>query len=454
MIRRSFLIPLFLFIVGQFSFYGCDTGKKDNNNQLLMMALASPQNFTPTPPASGVPAATADWNFLVYLDGDNNLEDAGIYNFCQMEQVGSTDKVNILVLFDRIRGYDSTHGNWSGTRLYRVTRNIDSNVNDPSEFTSTLLSEWGPRGEADMSDPKTLQGFIEYCHQWFPATKTVLTLWNHGAGVYPRLVTKNSVSQGICFDDTTGKSSWNCLTTDEVANALTDAQATTGQKIDIINNDACLMQLVEVMYQWKDNADYLVGSEQTTPWYGNSYDTLLTYLTANSTVTARNFAIQLVDDFHAFYQANPALGAVTYSAADLTKVDSFMTTYFIPLASELNDDTANHAVIRDAYANSTQFDYTEIIDLDNFVTYLATNLDGITGHDLKDAAGMLEVNIDTVVFHQKATGAYNGTTYGMAITLPFDSTTWSYYSGPDRYVYLDISADTQWDEFIQKFISW
>ena len=83
-----------------------------------------------------------------------------------------------------------------GQRLYRVTKNATSDINDTADFTSTLLSEWGPRGEADMSDPKTLQQFIEYCQYWFPAPHTVLTLWNHGAGVYPRVITKNHYLSG------------------------------------------------------------------------------------------------------------------------------------------------------------------------------------------------------------------------------------------------------------------
>jgi len=51
------------------------------------------------------------WTIMVYMDADNNLEDAGISDFNEMEVAGSTQDVAILVLMDRIPGYDSTNGN-------------------------------------------------------------------------------------------------------------------------------------------------------------------------------------------------------------------------------------------------------------------------------------------------------------------------------------------------------
>ena len=45
--------------------------------------------------------ATACWTVMVYLDGDNNLEPAAIDDLNEMEAVGSTNKVNVVVQFDR-----------------------------------------------------------------------------------------------------------------------------------------------------------------------------------------------------------------------------------------------------------------------------------------------------------------------------------------------------------------
>ena len=43
----------------------------------------------------------ADWTFMVYMDGDNNLEAAALNDFREMAHVGSTADVNIVVQLDR-----------------------------------------------------------------------------------------------------------------------------------------------------------------------------------------------------------------------------------------------------------------------------------------------------------------------------------------------------------------
>ena len=45
---------------------------------------------------------TAEWTVMVYLDADNNLESAGIDDINEMEIVGSTTEVNVVVQVDRI----------------------------------------------------------------------------------------------------------------------------------------------------------------------------------------------------------------------------------------------------------------------------------------------------------------------------------------------------------------
>jgi len=43
---------------------------------------------------------TAEWTWLVYMAGDNNLEGAGRVDLSEMQKVGSTAQVNVLVQFD------------------------------------------------------------------------------------------------------------------------------------------------------------------------------------------------------------------------------------------------------------------------------------------------------------------------------------------------------------------
>jgi hypothetical protein len=44
--------------------------------------------------------AVKEWTFLVYMNADNNLYDFASLNFSQMEKVGSSDQVNVVVQLD------------------------------------------------------------------------------------------------------------------------------------------------------------------------------------------------------------------------------------------------------------------------------------------------------------------------------------------------------------------
>jgi len=79
---------------------------------------------------------SAEWTVMVYLDADNNLESAGINDINEMEIVGSSDDVNVVVQVDRIpysvlaannQGYadDVSNGDWTNTRRYYIIQDFD-----------------------------------------------------------------------------------------------------------------------------------------------------------------------------------------------------------------------------------------------------------------------------------------------------------------------------------------
>src|SRR4030095_16659187 len=80
---------------------------------------------TVNPVAAGyptmAPAAMANWTVLVYMGGDNNLED-GLENDLDEFEIagGSTSSVRVLVLLDRAHDYDTSNGDWTDTRVFEV----------------------------------------------------------------------------------------------------------------------------------------------------------------------------------------------------------------------------------------------------------------------------------------------------------------------------------------------
>ena len=48
-------------------------------------------------------ADVKEWTFLVYLNGNNNLDSFGTMNINEMEQFGSSDQVNVVVQWASMR---------------------------------------------------------------------------------------------------------------------------------------------------------------------------------------------------------------------------------------------------------------------------------------------------------------------------------------------------------------
>ena len=204
--------------------------------------------------------AAASWTFMVYLDGDNNLESCGVEDFMEMSSVGSNAQVTIVVQFDRgtnseSNGGSSDYGNWASTKRFQVT----------SGQTPTAAHQVSDLGEANMGSAATLQSFLEWGMNGYPASNYALVLWDHGGGwVY-----------GVCSDDT---DSGDSLLMPEVRQAISSAETSTGKRVNLVGFDACLMGMVEVAYDLRTYSDTVVFSEETEPGQGWAYDKVLTWL--------------------------------------------------------------------------------------------------------------------------------------------------------------------------------
>ena len=218
-------------------------------------------------------AGVANWTVMVYINAKNNLEQFGLLNVNQMEMVGSTDKVKIAVELGRMSTYDSSDGGWKGERRYIIQKD-----NDTNHISSPVLQEIA---KADMGDWHHLVDFVNWAKKTAPAQHYMLIVWNHGSGWDKSGGLKDNWLRGISYDDETG----NHMSTPDLGNAL----AAIG-KLDIYASDACLMQMAEVDYQIKDYTSYIVGSEQTEPGDGYTYNTILGPLVANPGMSALDLA--------------------------------------------------------------------------------------------------------------------------------------------------------------------
>ena len=114
-----------------------------------------------------------DWTVMVFLNAKNDLEPFDFHNFGQMAQVGSTDKVNVVVEFGRPqRNHTEQYGGWSKTLRYRVTNGMLP--------TEDLALE--DLGKVNMGDGEALGDFVTWARTNYAAKRTMLVIWDHGQG--------------------------------------------------------------------------------------------------------------------------------------------------------------------------------------------------------------------------------------------------------------------------------
>ncbi|RLI82143.1 hypothetical protein DRP04_04605, partial [Archaeoglobales archaeon] len=222
----------------------------------------------------------SNWTFMVYLDGDNDLSDYAIADFNEMEQVGSTDQVSIVVLMDLYGAGNS--------KIYYVTYD-----DDPNSINSSVVADLG---EVNMGDPQTLINFVNFVVNNYPAEHYALVLWNHGDGWRTASIGADPL-KGVCWD---AESGWDYLNSSELVYALSEISFVA--HIDLIGFDACLMAMVENDYLINLTMPTVrVDSEEVEPASGWDYYSTLTSLTANPSMSAEELAAEIVDNYVEYY---------------------------------------------------------------------------------------------------------------------------------------------------------
>jgi hypothetical protein len=367
------------------------------------------------PPVPSIP----EWTVMIYLDSDNNLESAGINDINEMEMVGSSSKVNIVVQADRIPGYDISNSDWTNTRRYHITQDSDPFL---------INSEFNDLEELNMGEPQTLIDFATWAVTEYPAKKYLLVIWNHGGGFR-----SPAYSKGIGQDDTSGKDT---ITMPELEDALFAISIQAGKNIDIVGMDACFMAMAEVAYQIKDYADIIVASEESEPNDGWPYDTILAQLAANPTMSSTQLAADIVDKYTDSYPLNE----VTQSAIDLSYMDD-LAGQLSSMADAIRSDTLTS---KDTYLNAANFSqhysdyYHDFIDLYDFcskVFYYSNNF------EVKAIALIVQQTLLNAVINSDYNGGSVSGSKGLSIYFPYTAYD-SYYNSTN------FAQDTFWDEML------
>lgn len=365
----------------------------------------------------------ARWTVLVYLDADNNLESAAIHNFNQMEAVGSTQDVHVIVQMDRRTGDDPFNEHWTDTRRYLITHDTDLKVMHSLRLDNPAL------GELNMANPNTLHDFAAWGESNFPADHYLLIVWDHGSGWQLRTLGAQPRYKAISDDETSNS----------VMNVTDMASALQGQNVDVLAFDACYMQQLEIAYQVRNCADYMVASTAAEPSPGYNYTRVLGRISGSTTPVQ---VCQMIVQQFAVEYPNPQ-AEITMSAVDLSKIAG--------VANAVSDLAG--LLIPEAAARSSAFATAR----NNSLNYCAEDTTDYHSYDLIDytdkcaAAVGSSTNAAKAALHVALSSAVIGSmhnsdmpaAHGLGIYVPAP------HLCDPRYSEMALSVDTQWDEWLQ-----
>ena len=407
------------------------------------------------------------WTFMVYLDGDNDLEEFSLYDFEELWIEPSNDSIAVVMLYDRHPGYvgwwfDQKTGEWREELGWADTRRI-------FDHRGFYLEE--SVGELNMGDPATLRNFVLWSMEKFPAQHYALVLWDHGGGwkkVAPRgsesdlkkLITGNSNHELQKFliqpnfpdmapDGRNGRNDYKDVIVDETDNDVLYSSeirmALAGlPRLDILAFDACLMNMVENAYQYRQLADYMVGSEATEPGDGWPYDPILARLHDRPHMNAVELSHIIVDEYG--YSYPPDGWDITQSAINLWEMEG--------VAKALNElstvliENRRWGEITSALKQTRYMwplkQYRDIYHFTNLLSNITSN------QSTQEACNKLISALDRAIianYHSSAEDNYNG------LAIFFPNVISQYDASYDRIDNIKLSDDTQWDEFLRLYLS-
>jgi hypothetical protein len=416
-------------------------------------------------------ASTRSWTVLVWMAGDNNLENFALKDLAELKRVGSNDAVAIAVQLDRMED--------NRTRRYVVRKGGKAEDDQVKDL-----------GATNTGDPAVATEFFSWGIEKFPSERVLAVMWNHGSGLdetdmyarrrssrkagsgkatagasrgasaapvsrrrvkdvtakrFRRALFSTTVDaalhdRGIAYDDTAA----DFLDNAELKKVLDDVKSRTGKRIDLLGFDACLMNMIEVAFQCRDVADCIVGSQELEPGNGWPYDKVLADLVANPAMGAADLGKAVVKRYLESYDDD----TITQSVLDMSRSQAAAKAVDV-LAGELLDaieDGGEYKGFKQATNNAQHFDTPGFLDLVD----LCDQISARTGRQaVKDAAAAVVTAVSGptgLVAGEGHEGSPVKRAHGVSIYVPMGSTTVAY----DR---LAFAKSTRWGKLLKAYTS-
>ena len=345
------------------------------------------------------------WTILMYICGAD-LE-SGYYGFAtrDINEIlsinGQPDDVNIVIQTGGARSWHTS--GISGNKIGRY------------HVENKKLKQDASLANASMGKQETLQSFVNWGLETYPAEKTGLILWNHGGAF-----------EGCCYDENYYDDS---LEAQEIKAAMNNVFQTQNlnEKLEFIGYDCCLMQLQDLAEFNSPYFNYMVGSEETEAGDGWDYDNWLDNLFAgDDTETV------LAEICDTFLSDNGWSSDQTLSALDLNKMDNYFNKFEAMSAAikdKVNSNKSTFKQVINSCKKYEDFSRFGLFDGKDFLNKLASNNTFSSfATQINDAKTALS---EMIIHNAKGTAAGNSNglaffaplgTYGTATSYPSNQT--------------------------------
>ena len=373
---------------------------------VMVLALSLTGNATAAPPTK------AKWTVLVYISGDNNLEDYVVKDIeTELAPTGSSTDVQVVALADRGPGYDTSYGDWQTTKLFHVTKGMTA-------APENAVADWSER---NMGDKQTLIDFVSWTKANYPADHYALYFWGHGWNWHPEYV---------MWDDTDQDS----LDYEEAKAAIPSLGF-----IDVVGYDGCNMASIEIFNLWHGYATAVTSSQEYVGWEGLQYDLILAQLAANPNMTADQLAIA---------SSQSASADKTWSAVAVdARLDTLLTAVDQWSVALKNGLASNRRKYDQAFGATRSF-WQAPEDKDLYdMAYEINRL--VTDPTIKTRSQAVMNAVNGVVLHERHVNAY-ADVHGITIYHISKASE----KGEDYWYYrdtLDFALHTGWDEFLDAY---
>jgi len=360
---------------------------------------------------AAAPAQKAKWTVMVYISGDNNLEDYVVSDIeTELAPTGSSANVQVVALADRGPGYDTSYGDWQTTKLFHVTQGMTA-------AAENAVADWGER---NFGDKQTLIDFVTWTKANYPADHYALYFWGHGWNWHPDFVMQ---------DDT----DHDTLDMEEVEAALPSLGF-----IDMVGFDGCNMASIEVQLLWHGHATALAHSQEWVGGEGLQYDLILEKLVANPNMSADQVAIA---------SSQSATSDKTWSAVAVDSRFDALLTAVDQWSDALNSGLGAHRKKYDRAFGATRSFWQAPMDKDLYdMAYEIYR--NVTDTNIKAKSQAVMNAVNAVVLHERHVNAYADvhgiTIYHISRAAQKDSD-YTYYRT------LDFARQTRWNEFLDAY---